>query len=502
MEKLSILKKSEDSNEIRVSETMMVDLNLDQIVEAIQQEDSFYDVKALYRRFPETREEEAYRRENFQTIKQEAVFAGIEEFSEYMKAVHRAVEKEENVTEKIQEKAWHLSGVWNYCKAVNCLFQTVSKEAEKAEGMKRMYHYLQGYTQNEEFRSMSRTAEQLAELFYGNHLILSIRNNKMFVSWGTTEKRYENTLREGFAEEKRQCKGPFLGSMPMRELEIEIISMLQKEKPEAFRQLENFFQNSQDYLNETIVLLEEELQYYRLFLKFERRMESYGYTMAAPEYNETKQMYADGLYDLALAYETRYAPTKVVENDFYYGEQEAFFVINGPNQGGKTTFARSLGQLVYFSRMGLDVPAERANVHFYQNLLTHFSAEESPLTGKGKLKEELDRLKPLMEMTGKPVFAIFNELFTTAANYDARIMGKNVLNFFIEKNCRGIYVTHLEDLDTVSEKTVAMKAGIEEADGQNKRTYKIERGKTDSFGYANDLVEKHRLTYAQLKELL
>ena len=34
---------------------------------------------------------------------------------------------------------------------------------------------------------------------------------------------------------------------------------------------------------------------------------------------------------------------------------ERFFVLTGPNQGGKTTFARSLGQLVYFTRIGLDL---------------------------------------------------------------------------------------------------------------------------------------------------
>ncbi len=145
-------------------------------------------------------------------------------------------------------------------------------------------------------------------------------------------------------------------------------------------------------------------------------------------------MSAVGLYDLALACTGR----EVVTNDMFFKEQERFFVLTGPNQGGKTTFARSLGQLVYFSMMGLDVPAVSARVYRFPDILTHFSVEESVETGRGKLKEELTRLAPMMkDLGGRHAFVVINELFTTAANYDACIMGRRVLEHFLDKGCFG-----------------------------------------------------------------
>lgn len=501
MKENNLLFCEENSAGIKISETTLQDLNIDQIIRAIQEGDSFYQVEAMYRRFPKTKREEQYRRDIFQALKGDSSWEVMNRFSEDMKQAHQAAEKEAEVGNEVQKRAWHLNGAFHYCRAVESLWELVSAEAAaRAEGLKKFGQYLEEYKKGETYTAMCGRVDELADVFYRSPIVLSVQNNKMYVDWDTTKKRYDRRLQSYFTEEKRQCRSPFLGTPQMSELELEIISILEKKNPEAFQKLESFYQDYPEFLDETIVRFEKELQYYRLFLKFMRSMEKQGLSFATPLEREETAMSARGLYDLALAYQNRHYKSRVVENDFYYGTDEFFFVINGPNQGGKTTFARSVGQLVYFAKMGFDVPAKSANVHFYQTILTHFSAEESVLTGKGKLKEELERMEPLMRQTEEPAFVILNELFTTAANYDARIMGKRVLDFFMGKGCRGVYVTHLEDLEQISEKIVPMKAAIDE-DG-HRRTYKIERGKIASFGYAGDIVEKHRLTYGQLKELL
>ncbi len=497
---ISLLFCEENSAGVRISDATLQDLNIDQIIQAIQEGDSFYKVTSMYRRFPKNEAEEKYRRDIFQALKSEAGKEAMERFSEEMKQARQQMEKEDDVNNEGQKRAWHLSGAFHYCRAVEGLWELLSAAASQAEGIRKCRQYIEAYRQSEGYASMSRKVEELAELFYGSHIVVSIQNNKLYVEWGTTKRRYEHQLQSYFKEERPQCRSPFLGTTQMYDLELEIISILEKKKPEAFQSLEEFYQSYGEYMDRTIVRLCEELQYYRLFLKFQRKMEEQGFYFVMPMRNQEAVMSARGLYDLALAYQNRYYRKQIVENDYIYQRDESFFIVNGPNQGGKTTFARSVGQLVYFTKMGFDVPAREANVHFYQTLLTHFSAEESVLTGKGKLKEELERMKPLMQQTEEPAFVILNELFTTAANYDAHIMGKRVLDFFIGKGCRGVYVTHLEDLEQASDRIVPMKAGIE--DGEHKRTYKIERGKAASFGYASDIVEKHGLTYRQLKERL
>jgi DNA mismatch repair ATPase MutS len=88
--------------------------------------------------------------------------------------------------------------------------------------------------------------------------------------------------------------------------------------------------------------------------------------------------------------------------------------------------------------MGLDVPAKNAKVTYFPDLQTHFSVEESVETGFGKLKEELTRLAPMMYENKRGTFVVINELFTTAASYDALIMGKRGLKHFVELGCMGI----------------------------------------------------------------
>ena len=189
----------------------------------------------------------------------------------------------------------------------------------------------------------------------------------------------------------------------------------------------------------------------------------------------------------------------VISNDFSYEKNEYFFVLTGPNQGGKTTFARSLGQLVYFSKIGFDVPAKTANVPYFRDILTHFSVEESVETGRGKLMEELVRLSPMMKSSSENAFVIINELFTTAANYDAIIMGQNVLKHFLDAGSFGIYVTHLKELCDIDSRITGLSAQLDENGIQN---FKIQKKSVDYEGCAKNQVEKYGLSYAKLKERL
>ena len=120
-------------------------------------------------------------------------------------------------------------------------------------------------------------------------------------------------------------------------------------------------------------------------------------------------------------------------------------------------------------------------------------------TGRGKLQEELVRLKPMMEENRQGTFVVINELFTTAASYDALIMGRKVLEHFIGLGCMGIYVTHLKELITAHEQAAGLQATL---DAERIQTFEIRRGEAPDIACAENQVNKYRLTYEQLKERL
>ena len=109
------------------------------------------------------------------------------------------------------------------------------------------------------------------------------------------------------------------------------------------------------------------------------------------------------------------------------------------------------------------------------------------------------RLAPMMEEWKQGSFVVINELFTTAANYDAQIMGKRVLSHFLSLGCMGIYVTHLAELAEETEGIVSLRAMLDEHGVQ---TFEIRRGSAGDTACAANQVNKYRLTYEQLKERL
>ena len=120
-------------------------------------------------------------------------------------------------------------------------------------------------------------------------------------------------------------------------------------------------------------------------------------------------------------------------------------------------------------------------------------------TGRGKLMEELVRLSPMMKEYKDNAFVVINELFTTAANYDAIIMGQNVLKHFLDEGCHGIYVTHLRELCDIDERIVGLSAQLDENGKQN---FKILKKAVDYEGCAKNQVEKYGLGYENLKARL
>ena len=151
--------------------------------------------------------------------------------------------------------------------------------------------------------------------------------------------------------------------------------------------------------------------------------------------------------------------------------------------------------------MGLDVNAGSAKLPYFESLVTHFSVEESMESGQGKLMEELRRLAPIMNENCEKAFVIINELFTTAAHYDGCIMGARVLKHFINRNCHGVYVTHLRALGEDTGAVVHMAAMLDGSD-EHRRTFKVLRDRAESLGYAEDIVSRYQLSYDELREQL
>jgi len=481
-----------------------VDLNLDQVVNRIQKCSPDYPVKEYFYAFP-TKEDLVYRQEVYGDIKKTLLYDRFMQFSADMR---RSADKELSPTfsgEPLQGACWQLESVYFYCKAIMELKQELAKQEITATGLKELQGFLEEMCREPAFAQMQKDAYDIWETLTGTKFTLEINGNKLRISQVAQEGTYEDLLTECFKEygvvEKGSMHSPFTADLFLTRLERRLLQTFFSKYPKLEAEIDTFAEKYQQYKNPLILRLEKEVQFYLASYTFQKEWEGQGAVFCTPTFDEARPMEGLEVYDLALACVNYPAEKEVVSNDFTYGDSEQFFIVNGPNQGGKTTFARSLGQLIYFAKMGLDANAKKASLRYFDRLVTHFSVEESMESGQGKLMEELRRLAPIMNKGCEKAFVIINELFTTAAHYDGCIMGARVLDYFMKRNCHGVYVTHLRALGEGTEGVVHMAAMLD-GSSEHRRTFKIMRSDAENSGHAEDIAGKYQLTYTELQERL
>ncbi len=475
--------------------SFFIDLNLDQIVYKINSLRKNYDVKKLYYMLPDGKETQAMRRNIYEDIKNRDVFECLMAYSDEMKRVRDFLAYSEEVSFAPQKAVLFVTAANSYIHAVELLCELEGKC--KSEELSTLVEKVLEYVEENSFRQMKNLVFELfSEISSFEYRLILTRDNvtikpeKAKGDYFTKIKRaFPNAQDIGF-------ESPFGTRRGLSHMETEAYSQIAKEHGACIEKCKEFMINYKEFGLNDFWELEFELQLYLSFNIFERYMGANGFKFSTPLL--AKNLSAEGVYDVALALTLFNHERPVVTNDVVMNSGEKFLVVTGPNQGGKTTFARSIGQMIYFTMMGLSVAAEKAAVPYFDGILTHFSVEESTETGQGKLKEELNRLAPMMRDKDKNCFVILNELFTTAATYDAGIMGNRVMKHFTENGCVGIYVTHIKEL-SLGEGVVSLVAVCDEKD-YHKRLYKMVRKPADGIGYAGSLVEKYGLTYDSLIE--
>jgi hypothetical protein len=200
------------------------------------------------------------------------------------------------------------------------------------------------------------------------------------------------------------------------------------------------------------------------------------------------QLSATGLYDPALSLQLREA---AVGNDLA-ADGAALVLITGANQGGKSTLLRSIGTSQLLLQAGLFVPAARFRGTLCGQVFTHFGREEDQGLQRGKLEEELNRMRTIVERIRPGDLLLANESFAATNEREGSELARQVFRAHLDVGVRVVAVTHLYDLAeslyrTEASRGVFLRAGREE-DGE--RTFRLEPGAPLPTSYGQDLYRR------------
>lgn len=480
------------------------DLNLDQVIAAITAGKEEYNLRPFYYSGPVDLETIDYRQQVMQDLENEALFDRIRSFAENMRKVREQLAQVEKLYYKYQKERLFLDVMELYCETVNALTADLSRIDILSRGLIDFWSYLKAYIQSDRFRSLvSETKEIITELSsvqYGIH----IDGLRVQVREYRSETDYSVEVEETFAKFKQGAVKNYLSklehSSSMNDVEARILDGVVQLYPDYFSHLDHFYEEHLHFQDEAITTFDREIQFYVAYVDYMSLFKKAGLTFCYPRVSATNRtVYNYEGFDLALAGNLIRENSPVVVNDFFLKEKERILVVSGPNQGGKTTFARTFGQLHYLAGLGCPVPGREARLFLYDRLFTHFEREENIRNLRGKLQDELVRIHDILEQATPDSIIIINEIFTSTTLQDQIFLSKKVMERIAALDLLGVWVTFIDELASSGEQTVSMVSSVV-PENPAMRTYKITRKPADGLAYALSIAEKYRLTYACLKE--
>lgn len=481
-----------------------VDLNLDQVVNAICAGRQEHNLKPFFYYPLHDSDSIRYRQEVAKDLEREEIRKHINTFAQKMSMVRRYLGLVGNLYYHYHQAGWFLESAIMYCEAIKGLAEGLSTSELKSRGFLAFREFVNGYRNSEYFQLLdSETTLRKKDLSSVQYSII-IRGSRVGVRKYEAEGDYSEEVERTFEKFKqgavKDYKVKNIKGSGFNHIEAQILDNVARLYPEIFSALDTYWQKHQNFIDETIRIFDYEVQFYITYLEYIQKMKQAGLKFCYPEVTgEDKEISEVDGFDIALANKLVGESAEVVCNDFYLKGKERIIVVTGPNQGGKTTFARMFGQLHYLACLGCSVPGRQAKLFLFDQLFTHFEKEEKIKNLRGKLHDDLVRVHEILNLATPNSIVIMNEIFNSTTLKDAVFLSKNIMEQIIDLDLLCVCVTFIDELTSLGEKTVSMVSTIV-PDNPAMRTFKIIRKPSDGLAYAISIAEKYHLTYRLLKE--
>lgn len=490
--------------ETRQQPAFFADLHLDQVVRSVISGREEYDLAPFFYFMLPNQGAVHYRQEVARDLESPELANYVRAFAERMRRARSYLRGMAQVEGRHYKQGWFLDAAEHYCAAVAVLLQGLDQLPVTARGLKLFRDYLRSYARSEDFVSLAREVKQVRGELAGVRYSMLIKGTRVTVSQCLGEPDYAVEVEETFARFRQGAAKEFLTEFrdqrDANHVHAQVLERVAKIYPEVFSAMEACYVRHGHLVDPTVAAFDREVQFYLAYMEFVRKFKDAALSLCYPEVSEhSKQAHVEQAFDIALANVLVPKSDAVVCNDIELMGDERVVVVTGPNQGGKTTYARMFGQLHFLAALGLPVPGRRARVFLPDRIFSHFEKEERLDSVRGKLDDELARARDMLAQASDRSVLVMNEGFSSTTLADSLFIGTKVLEQVSRLGALCVYVTFVDELASLNEATVSVVADVV-ADDPDVRTYKLTRRPADGRVYARALAQKHGLTYAALRQ--
>lgn len=357
--------------------------------------------------------------------------------------------------------------------------------AFESEGFTTLFAMLRRELDDEYFATISQHLKQLK--FPGGVLISA--------KLGEGNKGADYVLRkehppQGNWLSRMFAAGPPAYSFQLAERDENGARMLSEIRDQGINLVANALAQSTDHILSFFAMLRTELAFYVGCLNLHAHLSALGQPVCFPQAAALggRQHSAAGLYDVCLALSLGRA---VVGNDLH-ADGKDLVIITGANQGGKSTFLRSIGLAQLMMQCGMFVPATAFRADVCGRVFSHYKREEDAAMNSGKFDEELSRMSGIVDDVVPNSLVLFNESFASTNEREGSEIARQIVAALIERQVKVFFVTHqyefahgfqIRDLPDV-----LLLRAERQTDGS--RTFRIVEGEPLSTSYGEDLYRR------------